>query len=76
MKKTTYELIDDNLKLIVKLIDNNLMKIDILKNVEIYEVYLSLTGTKTARYKKLSKLFKMSESSIKRYIHKMNKNIK
>lgn len=76
MNKTCYELLEDNLNLIVILIENDLLNIDLLRYIEIYERFLSLSGKKGERYEALSKEFEMSVSSIKRYIHKMNKNIK
>jgi hypothetical protein len=73
---TCYELVEQNLNLIVTLINNSLMNINVLKYIEIYERYLSLNGNKGQRYEQLSEEYNMSVSSVKRYIQKMNKAIK
>lgn len=73
---TCYEFVEGNLNLIVVMINNGLLKIDLLKYIEIYERFLSLSGTKGERYKQLAEEYDISLSSVKRHIGKMNKTLK
>lgn len=73
---THYQLLTKNLPQIIEMIHNGYMKPDIIKHIEIYETYHSLTGNKTGRYNKLSKKFKMHPDSIRKVITKLKNKTK
>lgn len=72
---TQYELLNNNIDVVVKLIKNKLAKIDMLKHIEIYEKYNTLTGTKSERYEKLGKIFNLKPDTVRKIINKLNKKI-
>lgn len=70
-----YQLIDQNLPTIIKLIKNNLVKVDMIQHIEIYENFQSLTGTKYDRYEVLAKKFNKHPRTIQTIILRLNKKI-
>lgn len=73
---TRYELVNTNIDVVVALVKNGLTKVDIIKHLEIYETFHSLSGTKTERYKKLGKTFNLKPETIRKIINKLNKKVK
>lgn len=73
---TAYELIDSNLTLIVKLMNNGLISPKMVEHLEIYEQYHSLTGVKGERYEALAKRYNLKPDTIKKIILKLSKHIK
>ena len=71
-----YQLINNNLPVIVKLINNGLVKVDMVKYLEMYENFHSMTGTKGERYKQLSKDFGYHPETVGQAIRKMSKKVK
>lgn len=70
-----YQLIDENLPTIIKLIKNGLVKVDMIKHIEIYENFQSLTGNKSERYKALGEKFNLHPSTIKKVVLRLNKKV-
>lgn len=73
---TNYELINSNLPIVAKLINNGLAKIDIFKHLEVYEKFNAMIGNKTERYEKLGKQMGLSPYTVQEYVLKMNKKVK
>ena len=73
---TNYELINNNLPIIVRLINNNLIGMDMMKNIEVFETFHSLTGSRWERYEKLGEKFNLSPFTIRNIIQKLNKKVK
>lgn len=73
---TNYELINENLPVIVKLINNKLIKIDMVKHVEIYESFHAMTGSHSERYEAVGEKFNLSPSWVKKIILKLNRKVK
>ncbi|OCK42521.1 hypothetical protein BA195_10115 [Tenacibaculum soleae] len=74
---TLYQLINtpENLGVIVKLVKNKiLVDSTVLHHLSIYDKYYELEGTKTERYKLLSKEFKKHPKTIQKIIKKLNQN--
>lgn len=68
-----YDFINRNLRVIVELINRGFIPINILKKIEIYEAFHSLSGSKMERYQKLSKKFHLNPDYIRQIIIKMKK---
>lgn len=72
---TTYQLINENLAVIVQLIRNRILPdATVVTHINIYERFIELEGNKSERYKKLGEEFKMNHKHIQRIILKLNKN--
>lgn len=71
-----YQLINNNLPYIIKLVKNNLVKVDMVKYLEIYERFHSMTGSKGARYEQLAKEFGYHRETIALAVRKMSKKVK
>ena len=73
---TNYELLEKHLPVINKLVQNNLIHIDIFKQIEIYERFHSLTGLKKERYRKLSEELGITPLTVQRTVLKLSKPVK
>lgn len=76
---TIYQLINEenNLSIIVKLIKNKILPSPtIINEISIYEKFYQLKGTKQERYKVLAEEFRISPSTVRRIISKLNTNAK
>ncbi|OAB78771.1 hypothetical protein ULVI_09320 [Cochleicola gelatinilyticus] len=74
---TKYELINNQLTNLVKLIRNNI-KADstTIQHLMIYERFYKLEGSKQQRYEQLAKEYKLSSKWISQIILRLNKNAK
>lgn len=79
---TIYELIDKNLPFIIKMMENDLANVNLLKYIEIWERYQIMAnddGTempKMDKYEKLGEMYDHHPGTIKRIINKLNRDIK
>ena len=73
---TKYELINNNIDVVVSLVKNDLTKMDVIRHIEIYETFHSIQGTKGERYKKLGKTFSLQPETIRKIINNLNRQIK
>ena len=76
MNITKYELINENLNTIVQLIRNNMLTINIITEIQIFDSFYSLEGNKTQRYKILATEYNLSTKTIQRIITKLNTKAK
>jgi hypothetical protein len=70
-----YQLIEQNLPTIIKLVKNNLVKVDMIEHIEIYENFQAMTGTKTERYAQLGKQFNLHPRTVQNIILRLNKKV-
>ncbi|MDP2686456.1 MAG: helix-turn-helix domain-containing protein [Aequorivita sp.] len=76
---TIYQLLNDdnNLTVIVKLIKNKIIpSATIVNEISIYEKFYQLKGKKQDRYNSLAEEFRISSSTVRRIISKLNSNAK
>jgi hypothetical protein len=73
---TKYELVNRNIDVVVKLIKNDLTTAKIVRDLEIFETFHSLQGSKTERYHKLSQQFGISTRMIIKIVGNLNKTIR
>ena len=73
---TNYQLINDNVSIIVKLMNNGHIAPAIIMQLEIYEVYFTLTGSKMEKYNQLAVKYGISTTTVRRIMKKMNEKIK
>ncbi|ORL45403.1 hypothetical protein IIF7_11293 [Zunongwangia atlantica 22II14-10F7] len=73
---TNYQLINNNVTTIVKLMNNGHISPSIIIQLEIYEVYFTLSGTKMEKYQRLAEKYGISTTTVRRIISKMNEKIK
>jgi hypothetical protein len=73
---TKYELVNRNIDVVVKLIKNDLTTAKVVRDLEIFETFHSLQGSKTERYDKLSKEFGISTRMIIKIVGNLNKTIR
>lgn len=73
---TKYQFIDQQKDLIVKLINNGLITFSIMRDVNIYEHFLALTGKKKERYKTLEKIYGLNHFTIRNLITNLNQKMK
>lgn len=74
---TRYELLNNNLSVIVQLIRNDIIPdATSIRWIQIYEEFYHLTGTKGERYKALAEKFNIHQDSVARIVNKLNKKAK
>lgn len=73
---TNYQLINQNVTTIVKLMNNGHISPSIIMQLEIYEVYFTLSGSKMQKYNQLAKKYGISQTTVRRIIKMMNEKIK
>lgn len=71
-----YELIDDNIDIIVKLIRNGFMKVDVIKRLNIYENFQKEEGSRMERYKKVAEEHNLNASHVRKIIKELEKKAK
>lgn len=73
---TVYQLMNEELQVIIKLTRNQLIKPDIINQITIYDTFYQMSGKKNERYKRVAELYKYHPDTIKKIILKLNKKIK
>lgn len=76
---TIYQLINDenNFTTIIKLIRNKIItNVDLVHHISMYDKFYQMTGTKTERYKLLSKEYQLHPKTVQKIITKLNRKSK
>jgi len=76
--KNKYELINEpeNLNAIVQLIRNNILNVNLITEISIYDRFYSLEGNKSYRYLILSQEYNKSTKTIQRIMKKLSEKAK
>jgi Mor family transcriptional regulator len=73
---TKYDLINNNIRTVVKLIVNDIITTNTLRDVEIFEEFHTMVGIKQDRYKQLAQKYNYKPYTIRRIINNLNSKIK